>query len=99
MFRKHLSKPQNRIDSLIGVGTKIEGNVNFTGGLRVDGEVIGNVTAVSDEPSTLVLSEKAPNEREKTVFHLVVKGERKGPGDVSQILAIQSRPRAQENVH
>ena len=39
--RKQPSKPQNRIDSLIGVGTKIEGNVNFTGGLRVDGEVVG----------------------------------------------------------
>jgi len=30
MFRKQPSKPQNRIDSLIGVGTKIEGNINFT---------------------------------------------------------------------
>ena len=29
MFRKQTSKPQNRIDSLIGVGTKIEGNISF----------------------------------------------------------------------
>ena len=45
MFRKKASKPQNRIDSLIGAGTKIEGNITFAGGLRVDGEVKGNVIA------------------------------------------------------
>ena len=59
MFRKQPSKPQNRIDSLIGAGTKIEGNVNFSGGLRVDGEIVGNVTALPDQASTLVLSEHA----------------------------------------
>ena len=42
MFNKS-SKPQNRIDSLIGATTRIEGNVIFTGGLRVDGLVRGNV--------------------------------------------------------
>jgi len=36
MFDK-ASKPQNRIDSLIGATTRIEGNVIFSGGLRVDG--------------------------------------------------------------
>jgi len=84
MFRKQPSKPQNRIDSLIGAGTKIEGNINFAGGLRVDGEVIGNVTAVSDEPSTLVLSEQARIEGEIKVSHLVVNGEITGPVYVSR---------------
>jgi cytoskeletal protein CcmA (bactofilin family) len=79
MFRKQPSKPQNRIDSLIGAGTKIEGNVSFSGGLRVDGEVVGNVTAVSDQPSTLVLSEQARIEGEISVSHLVVNGEIAGP--------------------
>ena len=37
------SKPQGRIDTLIGVGTLVEGNIRFTGGLRIDGEVKGNV--------------------------------------------------------
>ena len=31
------SAPQSSIDSLIGAGTRIEGNVFFSGGLRVDG--------------------------------------------------------------
>ena len=45
MFNKS-SKPQNRIDCLIGATTRIEGNVIFSGGLRVDGVVRGNVAAV-----------------------------------------------------
>jgi len=99
MFRKQPSKPQNRIDSLIGVGTKIEGNINFSGGLRVDGEVIGNVTAVSDEPSTLVLSEKARIEGEISVSHLVVNGEITGPVYVAEFLELQSRSRVKGDVH
>jgi cytoskeletal protein CcmA (bactofilin family) len=73
MFRKQPSKPQNRIDSLIGAGTKIEGNVSFSGGLRVDGEVIGNVTAVSDQPSHRIGRTGA--DRGKSAPHLVVNGE------------------------
>ena len=99
MFRKQPSKPQNRIDSLIGVGTKIEGNITFTGGLRVDGEVVGNVTAVSDEPSTLVLSEKARIEGEISVSHLVVNGEISGPVYVAEFLELQSRSRVKGDVH
>ena len=44
MFNK-TSKPQNRIDSLIGATTRIEGNVVFSGGLRVDGTINGPVHA------------------------------------------------------
>ena len=43
--KKDESKPKGRIDSLIGTGTVIEGNIRFTGGLRIDGEVRGNVEA------------------------------------------------------
>jgi cytoskeletal protein CcmA (bactofilin family) len=99
MFRKQPSKPQNRIDSLIGAGTKIEGNVSFSGGLRVDGEIVGNVTAVSDQPSTLVLSEQARIQGEISVSHLVVNGEIVGPVYVAEFLELQSRCRVKGDVH
>lgn len=41
--RKTEGKPPSKIDSLIGAGTVIEGNLRFAGGLRVDGEIKGNV--------------------------------------------------------
>ena len=74
MFSSRHSKPQNRIDSLVGAGTRIEGNVHFTGGLRVDGEIKGNVIADPSKPSTLVLSEHARVDGEIKVTHLVVNG-------------------------
>ena len=40
--RKKHSTPQKRIDSLIGAGTVVNGNVAFTGGLRIDGKVHGS---------------------------------------------------------
>src|SRR5437868_13135705 len=73
MFGK-ASKPQNRIDSLIGGTTRIEGNVFFSGGLRVDGIVRGNVSALPDQPGTLVISEHARVDGEVQVAHLVVNG-------------------------
>jgi len=100
MFRsKQPNKPQSRIDSLIGVGTKIEGNISFTGGLRVDGEILGNVTAVAEQPSTLVVSEAARIEGEIRVSHLVVNGAITGPVYTAEFLELQSRSRVIGDVH
>ena len=94
MFKKQSSnKPQNRIDSLIGAGTRIEGNVTFAGGLRVDGEILGNVTAVSEQASTLVVSEQARIDGEIRVSHLVVNGTINGPVYATEYLELQAKSR------
>ena len=49
--RKKHTAPQKRIDSLIGAGTVVNGDVTFTGGLRIDGEVHGNVIAANGDPA------------------------------------------------
>src|SRR4030067_712205 len=99
MFGKKPNKPQNRIDSLIGAGTRIEGNVGFAGGLRVDGEIQGNVTAVADKPSTLVISEHALINGEIRVSHLVVNGTINGPVFAPESLELQSNSRVRGDVH
>ena len=88
------NKPQARIDSLIGSGTVVEGNIRFTGGLRVDGKVKGAVEA-SDGASTsvLVLSEHARVEGAVKVAHLVSNGVIVGPVSVSDSLELQSKAR------
>ena len=93
MFRKKANKPQNRIDSLIGAGTRIEGNVTFAGGLRVDGEIKGNVVASGDQPSTLVVSEQARIDGEIHVSHLVVNGAINGPVHSAEFLELQDHCR------
>lgn len=76
---KRRNLPQNSIDSLIGVGTRIEGNVVFKGGLRVDGEVRGNITSEGGRDGTLVVSEKASVEGAINVGHVVINGVVIGP--------------------
>ena len=99
IFRRQPSKPQNRIDSLIGAGTRIEGNISFTGGLRVDGEVHGNVTAAVDQASTLVVSEHARIDGEIRVSHLVANGTINGPVHASDTLELQANARLHGDVH
>ncbi len=91
MFGK-ASKSNSRIDTLIGAGTTIEGNVTFTGGLRIDGEVHGNVSADGEHPGTLVISEHARIDGEVVVPHLVINGTVNGP--VRSIDSLELQPRA-----
>lgn len=93
MFGKRHSKPQSRIDSLIGAETRIEGNLSFSGGLRVDGEVIGNVIAKPGKPSTLVLSEHGRISGEINATHLMVNGKVEGPVCATEYLELQSKAR------
>lgn len=98
MFPKKSNKPQGRIDSLIGAGTKIEGSVTFSGGLRVDGEVKGNVRATGEQISTLVVSEHACIEGEISVAHVVINGAVIGPVFSSEFLELQSHARVTGDV-
>lgn len=50
------SKTQN-IDTLIGAGTRILGDIQFTGGLHVDGRVLGNIEAIPGANATLSISD------------------------------------------
>lgn len=88
---KKRSKPQNRIDSLIGVGTQIEGNISFSGGLRVDGTIKGNVSETGSQPSTLVLSELARIEGVIRVSHVVINGTVVGPVQAQEYVELQSK--------
>ena len=91
--RKKHTAPQKRIDSLIGAGTVISGDVTFTGGLRIDGEVHGNVIAANGDPSTLVISEQAQVDGEIRVSHVVVNGVVNGPVVANDYLELQPKAR------
>jgi cytoskeletal protein CcmA (bactofilin family) len=99
MFGNKPSKPQNRIDSLIGAGTRIEGNVVFSGGLRIDGEVKGDVVAANEQPSTVVVSEQARIEGEVRVSHMVINGTVVGQVHALEFLELQPRCRVTGDIH
>ena len=82
------SAPQKSIDSLIGAGTRVEGNVIFSGGLRVDGEVRGNISSENGQEGTLVISEKASVEGAISVGNVVINGAVIGPVFASESLEL-----------
>jgi cytoskeletal protein CcmA (bactofilin family) len=92
MFQKKPT-PQKRIDSLIGAGTIVRGDVVFEGGLRVDGHVVGNVTAADGNPATLVVSEQARIEGKVDVSHVVINGQVHGPVRAADYLELQPKAR------
>lgn len=96
---KDSSKLQNRIDCLIGAGATIEGNIIFSGGLRVDGRVHGDVIAADGKPGTLVLSEQAQIEGEIRVSHVVINGTVVGPVHAAEYVELQAKANVTGDVH
>jgi cytoskeletal protein CcmA (bactofilin family) len=92
MFSKNRNKAASRIDTLIGAETRVEGDIHFTGGLRVDGSVRGNVTE-SESPGTLVLSENGRIEGAIKVSQVVINGQVTGPVSALQFIELQAKSR------
>ena len=93
MFSISRQKPQNRIDTLIGAETVITGDIEFSGGLRVDGSIRGNVSETGSAPGTLVLSEHGRIEGAISVSHVVVNGEVVGPVSARAYIELQAKSR------
>jgi cytoskeletal protein CcmA (bactofilin family) len=88
MFGK---KKQPPIRTLVGEGTVIMGELRFTEGLRIDGEVMGDVIAVGDGHNILVISEKARVTGKVTGGHVIVNGAVNGPIRSTELLELQPR--------
>ena len=89
MFGK---KRQAPIRSLIGEGTVIQGELRFAEGLRIDGEVRGDVVA-DGEDSIVVVSEKARIEGRVKAAHVIINGMVIGPVECGQLLELQPKAR------
>jgi cytoskeletal protein CcmA (bactofilin family) len=88
MFGK---KKQPPIRTLVGEGTTIHGDLRFADGLRIDGEVHGNVTALGDGPSILVISEKAHVTGRVLAGHVIINGTVHGPVHSAELLELQPK--------
>jgi cytoskeletal protein CcmA (bactofilin family) len=91
---------KSEIDSLIGISARIEGDLIFSGGLRIDGEVHGNVIAGdAAADSVLIVSEHARIEGEVRCANLVVNGYIAGTVHSTELLELQPKGRIHGDVH
>ena len=91
MFFKKSNRIQNTIATLIGAETRIEGDVHFSGGLRVDGVIRGNISEPNGSPSTLILSEQGRIEGAVSASKLVINGKIIGPVKANQFIELQAK--------
>ncbi len=95
MFGK---KAQPPIKSLIAQGSRIEGSLKFSEGLRIDGEVVGDMRADPEQPSLLVISEQAVVQGEIHADHVIVNGTVRGPIHARELLELQPKARIEGDV-
>jgi len=91
MFFKKSNRIQNSIDTLIGADTRIEGDIHFSGGLRVDGAIRGKVSEPIASPSTLILSEHGSIEGAVSASKIVINGKVTGPVRAGQFIELQPK--------
>jgi len=85
---------RTKVDTLIGEGTSVAGDVTCNGGLHVDGTVRGNIIAEGgDSAAMLVVGEHGRVEGEIRVPHVIISGE--VMGDVRALESVELSPRSQ----
>ncbi|MFM9835567.1 MAG: polymer-forming cytoskeletal protein [Methylophilaceae bacterium] len=99
MFFKRTNKIDSRIDTLVGAETRIDGDMVFSGGLRVDGTIRGNVFEQPGSPSTIILSEHGRIEGSVTAAKIVLNGTVVGPVKSAQFIELQTKARITGDLH
>jgi cytoskeletal protein CcmA (bactofilin family) len=89
----------SKIETLIGQTIELTGDVKFSGGLHLDGKIIGNVTAENDKDSVLIVSDMGRVEGDVSVSCAVINGEVIGNVYASEKLELSGRARITGNVH
>ncbi len=83
---------------MIAHGTQIDGNIAFADGLRVDGDVNGNVHASDGVASILVISESAKVVGAVEADHIIINGTVHGPVHARHMLELQPKARIEGDI-
>ncbi len=87
-----------RVDILIGRSARVHGDVDFAGGLHIDGHVFGGVCAYGEGESTVSVSENAIVEGGIVATHVVVNGVVRGNVEATGKVTLGSNARVVGNV-
>jgi len=100
MFGKKKIK-SSKIDTLIGHGVEVFGDIKFHGGLHLDGKVTGNVSSAQqqDAGAVLVVSDKGRIEGDVHVAYAIINGEVEGNVYAAEKLELSARARISGNVY
>jgi cytoskeletal protein CcmA (bactofilin family) len=90
---------QARIDTLIGKASRVHGNLEFAGGLHLDGSIAGNVRAEPSEGSSLSISETGSIEGNVEARNVMLNGSVRGDILAHERVVLGATARVQGNVY
>jgi cytoskeletal protein CcmA (bactofilin family) len=94
--RKQVS---TRIDTLLGKTANLNGDLEFSGGLHLDGRVNGNVRSSAEDGGALSVSESGFIEGRVEVTSIVMNGTVNGDLHARERLVLGGKARVNGNVH
>lgn len=97
MFTRDLS--QFRIDTLIGKAARVYGDVEFQGGMHLDGRIVGGVRSDEAPDSTLLVSESGSIEGEVQVPNVILNGSIRGDIHARERIVLGATARVEGNVY
>jgi cytoskeletal protein CcmA (bactofilin family) len=91
--------PQTRVDTLISKSVRVQGDVDFQGGLHLDGRIIGSVRADDSRESTLSVSETGFIEGSVQVPNVLLNGAVKGDIHARERVVLGATARVEGSVY
>lgn len=98
MFKRRDSGSQT-VDTLIGRTASVQGDVEFEGGLHIDGRITGSVRARTGATTALSVSEYGVVEGSVAASHVVLNGHVDGDIFGSERVVLGAKARVRGNVY
>lgn len=99
MFKRGEKEGIGQIDTLIGRSTNIQGDLEFVGGLHIEGRVTGSVRGAPGAASAISVSEHGVVEGSVEAAHVVLNGAVYGDIYGAERVVLGAKARVQGNVH
>jgi cytoskeletal protein CcmA (bactofilin family) len=99
MFKRRDNETVGRIDTLIGRSANVQGDIEFAGGLHIDGRITGSVRATHGSGSSLSVSEHGVIEGSVEAPNVVLNGRVNGDIIGSERVVLGGKARVRGNVH
>jgi cytoskeletal protein CcmA (bactofilin family) len=99
LSRPSNDKPCGTIDTLISVTVELKGDIVFSGGLRIDGRVKGNITSKNATNSLLILGEQAEVHGNISVPYMIINGKIQGNVRCEARIELQAQAEVIGDVH
>ena len=98
-MKRHGKTRIPRIDTVIGHGTGLVGDLHFEGSIHIDGRVQGKVVGAEEARSTLVLSDRGSIHGDVRVVNAVINGRIDGDVHVSGHVELAPHARIHGSLH